>query len=94
MVLLLNSTNFTLIRFIRQNDEHLLSTDFDSDLSSTKAAFDVFLDELFEIPHKVKASRMKKQPLLPLGELSTNQQHNNKVSLAGNKTRKIKVKIH
>jgi hypothetical protein len=56
--------------------------DFDSDLSSSKAAFDVFLDELFEIPHKVKANRAKKQ--LPLGELSANQQHI-KIPLAGNK---------
>jgi hypothetical protein len=74
---------FIYLLSIRQNDEPWISTDFDSDLSSTKAAFDIFLDELFEIPYKVKASRTKKQPL-PFGELSTNHQHNTKVSLVGN----------
>lgn len=39
--------------------------------TSSKAAFDVFLDELFEIPIKVKKDTSRRKPL---GEISTNQQ--------------------
>lgn len=43
------------------------------DYTSTKAAFNLFLDELFEIPVAVKKSNSAKKPL---AEISVNQQHN------------------
>ncbi|KAI8063719.1 uncharacterized protein B0P05DRAFT_237095 [Gilbertella persicaria] len=57
------------------------------DLTDSKSAFDVFLDQLLQIPFKNKPAAKKKK--IPLGEISVNQMTNTKPV-----DDKVKEKVH